>query len=229
MLSKRLLKIEDVKKVDWTNYRLHDIFMAGFAVMFFQDPSLLAFQRRLEKGSNLSNLQTMFNVTSIPDDTQFREVLDRLPSHEVDAVFADYLYQLQRSKYLASYQFMDSYYLVPIDGSQYFSSKNLSCSGCLEKNNSRGETRYYHQILQAVIVHPAMKQVLPLAPEPIRNHDGTKKQDCEINAGKRILGRIRATHLKLKIIAMAGCTIIPDFTTTRSDQNLYHRVLTENC
>jgi len=45
-----------------------------------------------------------------------------------------------------------------------------------------------------------MKQVLPLAPEPIRNMDGFKKQDCEINAGKRVLSKIRKTHPKLKII-----------------------------
>jgi len=36
-----------------------------------------------------------------------------------------------------------------------------------------------------------MKQVLPLAPEAIQNKDGSSKQDCEINAGKRILSKIR--------------------------------------
>ena len=41
------------------------------------------------------------------------------------------------------------------------------------KTNSKSDTRYYHQILQAVIVHPDMRQVLPLAPEPIQNTDGS--------------------------------------------------------
>lgn len=45
-----------------------------------------------------------------------------------------------------------------------------------------------------------MKQVLPLAPEAIQNKDGYKKQDCEINAGKRIISKIRKAHPKLKII-----------------------------
>jgi hypothetical protein len=45
-----------------------------------------------------------------------------------------------------------------------------------------------------------MRQVLPLAPEPIANSDGHTKQDCEINAAKRILKKIRADHPKLKII-----------------------------
>jgi hypothetical protein len=45
-----------------------------------------------------------------------------------------------------------------------------------------------------------MRQVIPLAPEPIQNIDGSAKQDCERNAGKRLLNKIRTTHLKLQII-----------------------------
>ena len=60
--------------------------------------------------------------------------------------------------------------------------------------------RYSHQILQAVIVHPDMRQVLPLAPEPIQNTDGSRKQDCEINAGKRMVANVRKQHPKLKMI-----------------------------
>jgi len=57
-----------------------------------------------------------------------------------------------------------------------------------------------HQILQAAVVHPDLKQVLPLAPEPIKNTDGSRKQDCEINAGKRMISQIRNAHPKLNII-----------------------------
>jgi len=42
--------------------------------------------------------------------------------------------------------------------------------------------------------------VIPLSPEAIQNTDGTEKQDCEINAGKRLIKKFRKTHPKLKII-----------------------------
>jgi hypothetical protein len=45
-----------------------------------------------------------------------------------------------------------------------------------------------------------MRQVLPLAPEPIANTDGKKKQDCELAAAKRILSKIRSAHPRLPII-----------------------------
>lgn len=200
ILSKRLLEMQDVRDENRVKHRIHDFFMTGFAMMYFQDPSLLAFQRRLQTGCHLNNLRTMFNIESIPKDTQLRDVLDQSPSEDLEIIFSDFIHQLQRSKKLESYQFLDGFYLVPLDGSEYFSSENLCCTGCLQKEKPKGNIRYHHQILQAVIVHPDMKQVLPLAPEPIRNMDGFKKQDCEINAGKRVLSKIRKTHPKLKII-----------------------------
>jgi hypothetical protein len=42
-----------------------------------------------------------------------------------------------------------------------------------------------------------------MAPEQISNQDGTEKQDCEINAGKRCIQKIRKTHPKLNIIITA--------------------------
>ena len=199
ILSKRFLQANDSRKEGRSKYRMHDFFMTGFAMMFFQDPSLLAFQRRLQKAYNMNNLNTMFDIHDIPKDTQLRDVLDQASTGELEAVFLDYLHQLQRGKHLELYRFLNDSYLVPLDGSEYFSSKKLSCPGCLKKQKAKG-IRYHHQILQAVIVHPDMKQVLPLAPEAIQNKDGSKKQDCEINAGKRIISRIRDNHPKLKMI-----------------------------
>lgn len=48
--------------------------ITGFSMMYFQDPSLLIFQRRLQKTWNLNNLKTMFNIESIPKDTQLLQV-----------------------------------------------------------------------------------------------------------------------------------------------------------
>jgi hypothetical protein len=200
IISERLLEIEDGRQQGKVDYTLHDCAMSAFAMMFFQDPSVLEFQRRMEESINCNNLKTMFNVVSIPKDTQLRDVLDRCPLNPLDKVFADFFYHLQRSKQLEAYQFINGMYLMPVDGSQYFSSEKINCPSCLTTTSKKGVVRYHHSILQAVIVHPDNKQVIPLAPEAIQNTDGTEKQDCEINAGKRLIKKIRKTHPKLKII-----------------------------
>jgi hypothetical protein len=200
IISKRLFEIEDDRQQDKVEYSLHDCVMSAFGMMFFQDPSVLEFQRRMQESINSNNLKTMFNVESIPKDTQLRDVLDQFPLNPLDKVFADFFYHLQRSKQLEAYQFINGMYLMPIDGSQYFSSEKINCSSCLTTTSKKGVVRYHHSILQAVIVHPDNKQVIPLAPEAIQNTDGTEKQDCEINAGKRLIKKIRKPHPKLKII-----------------------------
>ncbi|MCY4440434.1 MAG: hypothetical protein OXE53_09540, partial [Deltaproteobacteria bacterium] len=93
-----------------------------------------------------------------------------------------------------------------LDGSQYFSSERVKCKHCLTATSS-GVTRHHHDILQAAIVHPDRRQVLPLAPEFVRNSDGRggkyHKQDCEINAGYRMLERLRGDYPRMAAIIVA--------------------------
>ena len=128
-----------------------------------------------------------------------REVVDSIPSTDLEPIFADFFKPLQRGKQLEQFKIFNGGYFMPIDATQYFVSQKIHCPKCLYKNHSNGKTTFYHQVLAAAIVCPGIKQVIPLAPEPIQNTDGTTKQDCEINAGKRLLKKIRTDHPKLKI------------------------------
>jgi hypothetical protein len=201
-LSEHFRQIDDRRQSAKVDYSLHDCLMSGFAMMFFQDPSLLTFQQRLQEGIQKNNLSTIFDVNDIPKETQMRSVLDAIPAWQLDAIFADFLHRLQRGKHLANYQLADGSYLIAIDGSEYFSSEHIQCPHCLV-TQSKGKKRYHHQILQSVIIHPDMRQVLPLAPEPINNRDGSKKQDCESKAAKRAVRKIKASYPKMKIIVTA--------------------------
>jgi hypothetical protein len=51
-------------------------------------------------------------------------------------------------------------------------------------------------------VHPDRREVVPLAPEPIIKQDGTTKNDCERNAAKRLLRKIRQEHPHLQFIVV---------------------------
>ena len=197
--SERVLQIEDPRQKSKVNHEFHDCCASALAMMFFQDPSMLEFQTHLQDLLHKNNLKTLFNVGSIPKATQLRDVVDTIASESFDPIFSDYFSSLQRAKQLEKFRFLNGY-LMPIDGTQYFSSASISCPNCLSKTSRNGDTLYYHQVLAAAIVHPDHRQVIPLAPEPIQNMDGDSKQDCERNAGKRLLRKIRTTHPKLKII-----------------------------
>jgi hypothetical protein len=63
-----------------------------------------------------------------------------------------------------------------------------------------GKIYLVSEVLQAVMLHPKIRQVIPPAPEMVIKSDGDTKNDCERCAGKRLVGKIRAEHPKLKIM-----------------------------
>jgi hypothetical protein len=177
-LAKHVDLIEDLRQQGKTDYSLRDCYLSGLAMFYLQDPALLEFQRRFQKQIQRNNLSTVFGVADIPADTQFRDIIDEHDYRPLLDVFAEYFRRLQRSKQLEQYQFYKGTYLLPLDGSEYFTSEKIHCERCLSSTKKNNPRRYYHQILQPVIVHPDKRQVIPLAPEFIRRQDGANKQDC---------------------------------------------------
>jgi len=179
---------------------MHDAMMSALACMFYQEPSLLRFQRHLEDVRHDNNLRTMFDVQSIPSDTQLGEIIDQVPGDWHRTISKQYVNRLQRANQLQQFQLFPGKYLVAMDGTQYFSSKALSCKKCLVKKHRDGTTTCQHFALQAALMHPNIKQVIPMMAEDISNGDGQVKQDCEINAGKRLISKLRQNHPKMGII-----------------------------
>ena len=140
-----------------------------------KSPSLLAFGQERTEG----NLETIYGIERAPCDTYMREVLDPISPESLRPSFKGVFGQLQRGKALEAMTFLDGHYLVALDGTGYFSSKTIHCASCLQKQHRNGSTTYYHQMLGAAIIHPDMREVIPLMPEPIVKQDGTEKNDCE--------------------------------------------------
>ena len=177
---------------------LPDALLSAFAMFTLKDPSLLAFDAR----RNDANLKALFGIGQIPSDTQMREILDPLDAEHLRPLFGDVFRQLQRGKALEPFAFYEGGYLLALDGTGYFSSENVHCPSCQVKEHKNGTVTYEHQMLGAVVVHPDIKEVIPLAPEPIQKQDGSTKNDCERNAARRLLAKIRREHPRLKLIVV---------------------------
>jgi hypothetical protein len=179
-----------------TEISLTDALMAAFALFSLKSPSLLAFDKHRVEG----NLGTIYAIDHVPCDTQMREILDPVSPESVRPLFRSVFGQLQRGKALEAMMFLDDYYLLALDGTEYFSSKTIHCASCLHKVHRNGSITYYHQMLGAALVHPDQRAVIPLMPEPIVKQDGTGKNDCERNAAKRFIAKLRKDHPHLKFI-----------------------------
>jgi hypothetical protein len=199
---------------------MEDALMAAFAMFSLKDSSMLQFdKRRLEQPTNL---KTVYKLTAIPCDTQMRTILDPVPPEELRPSHNKVLNALQRGKALEKMRYLKEGYIMPMDGTTYFSSGKRFSKYCLEQKGSDGKTIYSLQALGAAIVHPDLKEVIPLIPEIISKQDGTIKNDCELNAGRRFLTQFHAEHPHLEIV-VAHDAISPNGPYIRFVQELgYH-------
>jgi hypothetical protein len=175
---------------------LTDALMSAFAMFSLKSPSLLAFDKQRVEG----NLETIYGIPRAPCDTRMRERLDPVSPESLRPSFTSVFRQLQRGKALEDMVFLDGHYLVALDGTGYFSSPTIHCASCLQKVHRNGSITYYHQMLGAALIHPDFREVIPLMPEPIIKHDGREKNDCERNAAKRFIAKLRQDHPHLKFI-----------------------------
>src|SRR3989475_878768 len=183
-------------RVDEVEIPSSDALMSAFAMFSLKAPSLLAFdQQRAER-----DLKTIYGIAHTPCDTRMRERLDPVSPASLRPSFTLVFRQLQRGKALEPMAFLDGHYLVALDGTGYFSSKTIHCASCLHQVHRNGTITYTHHMLGAAIIHPDVRAVIPLMPEPIGKHDGTDKNDGERNAAKRFVVKLRQDHPHLKFI-----------------------------
>jgi hypothetical protein len=197
-IRQRAEQLPDARKREGV-FSVADAVLSAVAMFSLKDPSLLAFQER----RNDENMKNLYGIRQVPSDTQMREILDPLAPDLIRLMFRDIFGQLQRGNVLERFVFHEGCYLLSMDGTEYFSSKKVHCDSCLQRKSTKtGQITYYHQMLGAVLVHPDQRQVIPLAPEPIIQQDGDNKNDCERNAAKRLLEKIREEHPHLPLIVV---------------------------
>jgi hypothetical protein len=178
-------QIPDPRTGKNSRFPLHNVLMGAFSVFFLQCPSFLAHQRSLQKKLGQNNARSLFDLSTIPTDPQIRTLLDPLSPSLLTPQFFYYFSTLEETGSLQSYRFLKDQFLIALDGTEYFSSQNISCKKCSSKTHKDGSITYSHQAITPVLVHPNKSEVISLEPEFIVPQDGHEKQDCEIQAAKR--------------------------------------------
>lgn len=173
---------------------LSDFLQSGFAMFHLKDPSL--HQYRLNYPEREANLERIYDIKSLHSDSAIREAIDGICPEEVRACFRVPLQVLEKEGIVKEYRVLGRYTCLLFDGTEHYCSAEAPCEHFLTKvhRNKKGEvtkTTYHHQALAAVMAHPGSKEVFPVACEPIVKQDGETKNDCEINAAKRLLPAVR--------------------------------------
>ena len=67
----------DLRRLTWA---MPAVLLSALALLFFQHPRLLAYQRRMQQRTGRSNLERVLAVQELASDTQMREMLDGVPT-----------------------------------------------------------------------------------------------------------------------------------------------------
>src|SRR5215471_1556142 len=135
-LARTFAQIEDTRDPSRLTWELPAVLMSAFALLFFQHPSLLEYQRRLKERTGQSNLERVFGGVAIPSDTQMREILDGVPTEPIRRVLPQTFEQMRRVGWTARFVTEvggEKVYPVVLDGSEYFHSTQIHCLHCLHQ------------------------------------------------------------------------------------------------
>jgi Transposase DDE domain len=189
---------DNVKEHRYKNAQisLGDYLQSAYAMFHLKDPSL--HQYRTNYPEREANLERIYGITFLPSDTGMREGIDGIAPKDIQDCFKIPLQMLDNAGIMNQYKVLGRYNSVLIDGTEHYcnSSDEAPCEYCLTKvhKNKKGEVTkitYHHQALSSVLAHPKHKEVFPVACEAIVKQDGENKNDCELNAAKRLIPTIR--------------------------------------
>jgi hypothetical protein len=199
-LATTFAQIDDRRDPQRLTWELPAVLMSAFAMLFFQHPSLLEYQRRMKQQMGQSNLERVFGVEAIPSDTQMREILDGVPTEPLRRLLPQTFEQMRRVGWTARFVTEVAgvkYYPVVLDGSEYFHSTQIYCPHCLHQRQANGEKHYSHLVVGATVTRADSHAILPLDVEEVSNRAEQEPQDCELTAAKRLVKRLRVEHRQL--------------------------------
>ena len=192
-------RIKDPRK-DNKTYSLSNLLSIAFAMFSLKDSSLSSFREQFSVRAE--NLERVYGITQLPGDTALREGLDEVNPKDLQGLFRPQLASLQEKGVLQDRYVLGGYVAVSVDGTGHYCSGKKGCPQCMVKNHRNGKTTYYHQLLGAVAINPYESTVFPVACEAIVKQDGKKKNDCELNAAKRIIPQIRENLKGERVLAI---------------------------
>lgn len=151
----------------------------------------------------ISNLSKIVNeeLNDLPHYDTINDIFDDLDILELRKIQKYIAYTLIRSKMFDKFKYNGKFQLL-IDGTGLVTFHYPHCEHCIVKSHKDGTKTYEHNVLEAKLVFDSF--VLSLDSEFIENPDSSvinlKKQDCEMNAFKRMAIRIKKNFPKLQFI-----------------------------
>ena len=198
--------MNDPRHSSYTMYTQSDLIYMGIMKNICSIESMRQMEEQFNEDECIKNLSLLSghkDLNEIPHYDTLNNYLERLEPEELSEVRRKMVKSLIRGKQFYKGRLLNKYWRVIIDGTGLFYFKEKHCENCLctVRTNEDGEKvkMYYHKVVEAKLVL-SENIIISLGTEFIENeNEDVNKQDCETNAAKRLLERIKSEYPRLNI------------------------------
>ena len=209
-LRKWISDMDDPRNQSYTTYTQTDLVYMGILKNVCGQKSMREMEENFNKSNCIDTLRIMSGnkkLNEMPHYDTLNYYLERLSSDCLSDLRKKMVTSLIRGKHFNRYRLLGKYWRVIIDGTGLFYFKEKHCSNCLctTRTNEDGNQikMYFHKVVEAKIVLND-KIVISLGTEFIENEsENISKQDCELNAAKRLFQKIKKDYPRLPICIQA--------------------------
>lgn len=197
-LSYIIDNLTDKRNKSYIKYNMRTIIFTRLFDLICGITTMNGMTRTFNIENTIKNLSVICkqNFNEIPNWQTIQDVLEDLDIEEIRNIRKYIVKTLIRSKMFDKYRY-NGYFQVLVDATGVTCCDYNLNGNCIEKKYKSEKTKYYKYVLEAKIV--VGKIVISLDSEWIENSiikSDKQKQDCEINAFKRMAPRIKKDRLK---------------------------------
>ena len=194
-------KLTDKRHKSYVTYKMRTIIMTKLFALLCGITTMTGINDGFNTEEAIQNLSKICNqeLKEIPDWQTIQDVIEDLNYNEIDDIRKYMFKALLRSKMFDRFRYNGCIQLI-VDATGLTSLDYNLNGNCLTRTRD-GKTKYYKYVLEAKVVFGNM--LISIDSEWIENNklnNEKDKQDCEINAFKRIAPRIKKNYPKLKFI-----------------------------
>ena len=211
--------LTDLRNQSYVVYQMKVSFIVRLMGLMCEMKSMQGMTRDLNTEEAISNIAQIcgLELEEIPHCDTINDVFEKVKVEEIEEIRKYMINRMIRGKIIQKYKVRNKYYHIIVDGTGLATSRKKYNENCIIKNktdkNGKEYQEYSTYVLEAKLVVGEM--VFSIGSEFVENIDGNEtKQDCEINAFKRLAKRIKNQYPKLKILisgdALYACKPVID-------------------
>lgn len=233
-LTDWLNEMDDPRNQSYILYTQSDLVWMGLLKNMCAVKSMRGMEDNFNTDTCIETLRILSGdktLDEMPHSDTLNYYLEKLSPQCLAEVRKRMIKSLIRGKAFNRAKLLGRHWRVILDGTGLFYFKEKHCDNCLvttiKNEEGKEEKRYYHKVLEAKIVL-GEHLILSLDTEFIENEDeNVSKQDCEINAAKRMLERLKKDYPRLPVCIQGDALYAAETIMGICRENQWEYILTQ--